>query len=195
MTAPAPSPASPQEPSPQGGAAVETPKRSKRMIFWLVAVPVVMLLLAFAGANWKVFHLAYCKHLMRNADPGTRLDGLQRLGETHLVKGMSREEVSRMVRPLKLEVVGNRMKSLIAYFVGTWAPGESGQGLQVHFAGGKYEGCSEMLLRRVEATGKAGACVRLLIVGRAGSDAKVEYLLNAKDLLKTDVADWPGQHR
>jgi len=32
------------------------PKRSRRMVFWLVAVPIVILLLALAGANWKTFH-------------------------------------------------------------------------------------------------------------------------------------------
>jgi len=168
---------------------------SRRMLVWMIAVPAALLLLALAGANWKVFHLAYCRHLMRSSSAETRFDGLRRLGETYLVKGMSREEVSRMVRPLKLEVVGNRMKMRIAYIVGTWSPGKSGQGLQIHFADGKYQGCNEMLWRRVKRGREVGTGVRLLIGGLPGSDAKMEFFLNTEDLLKTDVADWPGNHR
>jgi hypothetical protein len=35
------------------------------MIVWLIIAPTVLLLLAFAGANWKFFHLVYAKHLVR----------------------------------------------------------------------------------------------------------------------------------
>jgi len=81
------------------------------MIVWLVAVPAVLLLLAFAGAKWKVFHLAYCKHLLRSSDPKARNRGFEKIMRTHLKGGMDIEEVQRLVAPLKLE----RIHSLYYY--------------------------------------------------------------------------------
>jgi hypothetical protein len=72
------------------------------MIFWLVAAPVVMLLLAFAGANWKVFHLAYCKHLIASDDIDQQQHGTVMVMRVHLYKGMPFEEVRRALAPAKL---------------------------------------------------------------------------------------------
>ncbi len=90
MNAPAPAP----EPKP---------KRSRRMVVWMIAVPIVILLLAFAGANWRTFHLAYCKNLMGSSDYRKRLGGLTKLVNVHFRSGMSREEVARMLLPLQLQ--------------------------------------------------------------------------------------------
>jgi len=77
--------------------------RSKRMIFLLVVAPVALLLLSLAGANWKVFHLAYCRHLMKNEDPVRQFEGLDALVGTHLRRGMTREEIARLLTPFKME--------------------------------------------------------------------------------------------
>ncbi len=73
------------------------------MIVWLVAVPAVLLLLAFAGANWKVFHLAYARHLLRSEDPGEQGRGLTMIERSHLKQGMTEEEVARLVHPVKMK--------------------------------------------------------------------------------------------
>jgi hypothetical protein len=99
MTAPAPCPVPRQAPQP--GAPVDAPKRSERMIFWLVVLPVVLLLLAFAGANWRWFHFAYCRHLLRTEDvasQGRALWLIERYG--HLKPGTAREEVKRLLAPV-----------------------------------------------------------------------------------------------
>ncbi len=75
------------------------PKRSRRMVLWMVAMPIAILLLALAGANWKTFHLAYAKHLMRSEDPAKQGRGVWMVVETHLRKGMPLEEVRRLLTP------------------------------------------------------------------------------------------------
>ncbi len=80
----------------------EPVKRSKRMVVWLVAVPIVILLLALAGANWKTFHLAYAKHLMRSAESADRKKGAVMMCETHVRAGMPRQEVSELLKPATL---------------------------------------------------------------------------------------------
>ena len=87
MTTPAPSPA--------------PAKRSKRMVVWMVAVPIVILLLALAGANWKRFHLAYAKHLIASDDLTKQKRGVTMVLRTHLRDGMSLEEVRRLLAPAK----------------------------------------------------------------------------------------------
>ncbi len=79
------------------------PKRSRRMVLWLVAMPIAILLLALAGANWKFFHLAYAKHLMRSDDPKKQGRGVQMVAETHLRKGMTRDEIQRLLSPARVE--------------------------------------------------------------------------------------------
>lgn len=76
---------------------------SRRMIVWLVIAPTVLLLLAFAGAHWEVFHLAYCRHLMRSSDAAQRKKGLVKLIDAHLNEQMPLEEMRRLIRPATLE--------------------------------------------------------------------------------------------
>ncbi len=78
------------------------PKRSRRMVVWLVAVPIVILLLALAGANWKVFHLAYAKHLIASEDAQKQRRGLMMVVKTHLRESMSLEEVRLLLEPAKV---------------------------------------------------------------------------------------------
>ena len=58
------------------GQAVEKP-RSRRMVVWLVVAPAVIVLLAVLGANWKAFHLAYCRHLLRSEGQDERERGIR----------------------------------------------------------------------------------------------------------------------
>ncbi len=81
------------------------PKRSRRMVVWMVAVPIVILLLALAAANWKIFHLAYCKHLIRSSDPKKQTRGIEMVFATHLRKGMKLEEVRAIVAPASVTEV------------------------------------------------------------------------------------------
>ena len=78
------------------------------MVVWLVVVPAVLLALALAGANWKVFHLAYCKHLLRSSDPKARNRGFEKIMQTHLQEGMNIEDVRNLVAPLELRRVSAR---------------------------------------------------------------------------------------
>ena len=77
--------------------------RSKRMVVWLVIVPIALLLLTFAGANWKVYHLAYAKHLMRNQDYEQQARGVQMVLYTHLHEGMPLSEVRKFLDPIRLD--------------------------------------------------------------------------------------------
>ena len=89
------------------GSEIRTPnsemgKRPRRMIVWLVAVPIVILLLALAGANWKTFHLAYCRHLLRSSDHNDRRRSVDMVVDTHLRQGMSLEKVRAVLEPAQL---------------------------------------------------------------------------------------------
>jgi hypothetical protein len=71
------------------------------MVFWLIVIPVVLLLLAFAGANWKVFHLAYCRSLLRSGELKKQDRALELIDDTgHLVPGTSVAEVRALLRPI-----------------------------------------------------------------------------------------------
>ncbi len=72
------------------------------MIVWMVAMPIAILLLALAGANWKFFHLAYAKHLIRSDDREKRYRGLQMVFRTHLREGMALEEVRAILAPARV---------------------------------------------------------------------------------------------
>jgi len=76
---------------------------SRRMVLWLVVAPAALLALAFAGANWRVFHLAWCKHLMKSDYPAKQLEGLRMVLDMHLRKGMTAEEVRGRVAPLEMK--------------------------------------------------------------------------------------------
>jgi len=83
-------------------AAEPKPKRSRRMVLWMVAMPIAILLLALAGANWKTFHLAYAKHLMSSDGQPKHSRGVQMVLDTHLRDGMTLEEVRRLFAPAKV---------------------------------------------------------------------------------------------
>ena len=72
------------------------------MVLWLVAAPIVILLLALAGANWKTFHLAYAKHLMSSDDPDKQFKGGRMVLRTHLRDGMPLEEVRGLLAPFRV---------------------------------------------------------------------------------------------
>ena len=82
------------------------PARSRRMVVWLVVLPVVFLLLALAAANWRVFHLAYCKTLLRSSDPAKCGRGITGVADWHVRTGMSLEEVQRLFHPVKVVHTG-----------------------------------------------------------------------------------------
>jgi len=88
------------------------PKRSRRMIVWLVVAPIVILLLALAGANWKTFHLAYAKHLMSSTDPDKQAKGIRMVLETHICKGMTLGEVRRLLAPTEITRAGHYLPGL-----------------------------------------------------------------------------------
>jgi len=77
------------------------------MVAWLVIVPVVLLLLAFAGANWKAFHLAYCRQRIRSKEISDRFGGAMGLVEHHLRSGMSEETVLARFDPLQWTDTGD----------------------------------------------------------------------------------------
>jgi hypothetical protein len=77
---------------------------SRRMVFWSVALAAFLLASAWGAANWKVFHLAYCKHLMKSTDPADQLKGTELVLQMHLSRGMTVEEVRKTLRPTKFEM-------------------------------------------------------------------------------------------
>ncbi len=83
-------------------APAPKPKRSRRMVVWMVAMPIAILLLSLAGANWKTFHLAYCKHLISSDDLTKQRRGVAMVLRTHLREGMPLEEVRSMLAPARL---------------------------------------------------------------------------------------------
>lgn len=79
------------------------PRRARRrVILWSAALAGLLLCLAWCGANWKVFHLAWCRHLMSSRDGETRNRGVAGVCGAHLRKGMTVGEVRRLFRPLAL---------------------------------------------------------------------------------------------
>jgi hypothetical protein len=71
------------------------------MIWWLVVMPVALLLLAWGGANWKVFHLMYCKHLLAGS-PQEQRRGIALVEKHHLSVGMSIDEVRELYAPVDI---------------------------------------------------------------------------------------------
>jgi hypothetical protein len=78
-------------------------RRPWRMLFWMVIAPAAVLLLVLAGANWRFFHLAYCRHLLRSSDHRDRSKGMDMIFKRHLREGMSQEEVRSVLEPARLE--------------------------------------------------------------------------------------------
>jgi hypothetical protein len=80
-----------------------TPARHSPMLWLLVVLPAVLLLLALGAANWKAFHMAYCKSLLRSASAQKQLRGIRLTGQTHLNRGMSVEETEKLFAPVAVE--------------------------------------------------------------------------------------------
>ena len=79
---------------------MESPTKRKGMLGFYILTGVVFLFVVLAVVNWKEFHLAYCKHLMKSADAADRLQGVIYLARTHFKPGMSQQEIRRLLRPL-----------------------------------------------------------------------------------------------
>jgi hypothetical protein len=73
------------------------------MVVWLVIAPIVLLLLTLAGANWKVFHLAYCRNMLSSDDAARRERAVCMIVRTHVEKGMHLDAVRALLRPATLE--------------------------------------------------------------------------------------------
>jgi hypothetical protein len=99
--APSPSLAESQE-----GPTVETNSRSRRMIGFYSAIGALILLLMIAGANWRVLHLTYCRHLMKSEDYGSRNKGVRLLIQVHFQEGMTLAKVRQLARPAKVRPAG-----------------------------------------------------------------------------------------
>lgn len=73
------------------------------MIVWLVALPAVLLALAFAGANWKKFDLWRCRRMLASNDMDDKLNGLELIRWRHLRQGLTLEDCRRLFAPLLIE--------------------------------------------------------------------------------------------
>ena len=91
-----PSPAPSTTPTEHRGWAL-------KMIFWSAALAAFLLGGAWCAANWKVFHLAYCKHLIYSNDEWTQTSGLDKLGKVHFNASMSKEVVLNAMSRLGLK--------------------------------------------------------------------------------------------
>ena len=72
------------------------------MILWSAALAAFLLLSVWGAANWKAFHLVYCKSLINSPVAEKQLSGLQKLVATHFCIGMSRERIATLLYPLKM---------------------------------------------------------------------------------------------
>ena len=87
---------------PTAPPAAEHRGWSRKMVLWSAALAAFLLLAAWGAANWKVFHLAYCKHLISSSDPEKQYRGMELIEKHHLRKGMTLEEVRKIMAPLQL---------------------------------------------------------------------------------------------
>jgi len=78
---------------------------SLKMILWSAALAAVLLLAAWGAANWKVFHLAYCKHLIGSNDLEKRHRGIYMVLRTHVRPGMTCEQVNNLLSPINIETL------------------------------------------------------------------------------------------
>jgi hypothetical protein len=75
---------------------------SVKMIAWSAALAAFLLLAAWGAANWRVFHLAYCKHLLRSGDPAKVAKALRLIPKfDHVRVGMTYQEVCKIMWPLE----------------------------------------------------------------------------------------------
>lgn len=91
------------------------------MVFWSVALAALLIAVAWGGANWRMFHLAYCRHLLGSRDPATRQRGIDMVLQTHVRPGMTWEEILRLFGPRGLscgEFSGEPKCRVIADFAG-----------------------------------------------------------------------------
>ena len=75
----------------------------RRMLVWSTALAVSLLLLAWAGMNWKMFHLYYCQRcLLASGQEPDQQKGLMLVEKYHIETGTSLEALRRTIRPLEL---------------------------------------------------------------------------------------------
>jgi len=84
--------------------AAQHPGWSRKMILWSTALAAVLLLGAWGTANWKAFHLAYCKHLMKSSDPSDQSKGVELVLKVHLSRAMSTADVRKALYPAEFEM-------------------------------------------------------------------------------------------
>ena len=75
---------------------------SRKMILWSAAFAAFLLLAAWGVANWRKIHLAYCQYLLGSSDSTQRDRGTYLVLRTHVQPGMTREEVSKLLAPVKV---------------------------------------------------------------------------------------------
>jgi len=76
---------------------------SRKMILWSAALAAFLLLAAWGAANWRVFHLVYCRHLMASKDDEAQSKAIDLILQYHLRKGMTVEQVRAVLRPTELK--------------------------------------------------------------------------------------------
>ena len=72
-------------------------------IIWSLVLAVVALGGAWAAANWKTLHLAYCKRFLASKDEGRQIEGIQRVAARHLRPGLTRDEVRQLFAPVRFD--------------------------------------------------------------------------------------------
>ena len=105
------------------------------MLAWGVALG-LFLMLCLGIANWKGFHLAYCRHLLRSGQPQEQLKGVYAIRRVHLRPGMDRQAVEALFAPLQFEANGPDQALLRVWLVKT-PERESYSGLGVRYRDGK----------------------------------------------------------
>ncbi len=105
------------------------------MIVWMLVAPATLLLLAFGAGNWRVFHLGYCKRLMRDTDHRRRREGLRLLVGTHLQEGMTSEQILALGLPLEVQpfLDGDKVNSGDSYIKIADSEKSANWGLKVQF--------------------------------------------------------------
>ncbi len=126
------------DPLPQGERGterrnVEHRGWSVRMIAWSAALAAFLSLAAWGAANWRAFHLAYCRHLLRSDDVAQQGRGLLGIYDLkHLSPGLSVAEAKALLAPLKpvIELVGDERYDRQDNSLGFYPPlgaGETGR--------------------------------------------------------------------
>ncbi len=72
-------------------------------VLWSLVLAAVAFGAAWSAANWKLFHLAYCRRLMASGNEDRQLDGIAKAAATHLRPGLTKEEVKRIFSPVRFD--------------------------------------------------------------------------------------------